>query len=121
MFVTHDIDEAIRLGDRMAVLNVGGVLEQYGPPADVLAEPANDFVVDFLGAERGLKRLSLVPVSSAELDAGPAARRATTPRGDARRLMADRSLRLGRAWSTTAACTAGSPKPTWTARPGSAT
>ena len=39
VFVTHDIDEAIRLGDRMAVLNVGGVLEQYGPPVDVLAEP----------------------------------------------------------------------------------
>ena len=44
VFVTHDIDEAIRLGDRMAVLNVGGVLEQYGPPADVLAAPTNDFV-----------------------------------------------------------------------------
>ena len=39
VFVTHDIDEAIRLGDRVAVLNVGGVLEQYGPPVDVLAEP----------------------------------------------------------------------------------
>ncbi len=71
MFVTHDIDEAIRLGDRMAVLNVGGVLEQYGPPADVLAAPASEFVVEFLGAERGLKRLSLIPVSEAKLDPGP--------------------------------------------------
>ena len=71
VFVTHDIDEAIRLGDRMAVLNVGGVLEQYGPPTDVLAAPASEFVVEFLGAERGLKRLSLIPVSEAKLDPGP--------------------------------------------------
>jgi osmoprotectant transport system ATP-binding protein len=71
VFVTHDIDEAIRLGDRMAVLNVGGVLEQYGPPVDVLASPANEFVLEFLGADRGLKRLALIPVSSAELQPGP--------------------------------------------------
>jgi len=71
LFVTHDIDEAIRLGDRMAVLNVGGVLEQYGPPTEVLAAPASEFVVEFLGAERGLKRLSLIPVSEAKLDPGP--------------------------------------------------
>jgi osmoprotectant transport system ATP-binding protein len=91
VFVTHDIDEAIRLGDRMAVLNVGGVLEQYGPPSDVLAAPANDFVVDFLGAERGLKRLSLVPVSAAELDGGPALS-SDDSIASARRMMADRSL-----------------------------
>jgi len=90
VFVTHDIDEAIRLGDRVAVLNVGGVLEQYGPPAEVLAEPANDFVVQFLGAERGLKRLSLIPVSSAALDPGPTLPpEATIP--EARRLMGERS------------------------------
>ena len=71
MFVTHDIDEAIRLGDRMAVLNVGGVLEQYGAPVDVLASPAGPFVLEFLGADRGLKRLSLIPVSAAELERGP--------------------------------------------------
>ena len=71
VFVTHDIDEAIRLGDRMAILNVGGVLEQWGPPVDVLAEPANPFVEEFLGAERGLKRLSLIDVRSTELDPGP--------------------------------------------------
>ena len=53
VFVTHDIDEAIRLADRMAVLNVGGVLEQYAPPVDVLAEPASPFVLEFLGADRG--------------------------------------------------------------------
>ena len=71
VFVTHDIDEAIRLADRMAVLNVGGVLEQYEPPVDLLAHPANDFVLEFLGADRGLKRLALIPVSAAELQAGP--------------------------------------------------
>jgi osmoprotectant transport system ATP-binding protein len=71
VFVTHDIDEAIRLADRMAVLNVGGVLEQYEPPVDLLAHPANDFVLEFLGADRGLKRLALIPVSAAELQPGP--------------------------------------------------
>ena len=71
VFVTHDLDEAMRLGDRMAVLNVGGVLEQYGAPVDVLAEPASPFVTEFLGADRGLKRLALIPVSAAELQPGP--------------------------------------------------
>jgi osmoprotectant transport system ATP-binding protein len=71
VFVTHDIDEAIRLADRMAVMNVGGVLEQYAPPVDVLANPADDFVLEFLGADRGLKRLALIPVSAAELQPGP--------------------------------------------------
>ncbi|HVL82658.1 MAG TPA: ABC transporter ATP-binding protein [Actinomycetota bacterium] len=71
VFVTHDIDEAIRLGDRVAVLNVGGVLEQYGSPDEVLAEPANGFVEAFLGSERGLKRLSLVRVGDLEPEPGP--------------------------------------------------
>ena len=71
VFVTHDLDEAMRLGDRMAVLNVGGVLEQYGAPVDVLAEPASPFVTEFLGADRGLKRLALIPVSAADLQPGP--------------------------------------------------
>src|SRR5690606_20010967 len=71
VFVTHDIDEAIRLGDRMAVLNVGGVVEQYGAPVDVLAQPANPFVEAFLGSERGLKRLSLIDVRDTKLDPGP--------------------------------------------------
>src|SRR5690606_33762048 len=48
VFVTHDIDEAILLGDRLAILDVGGVLAQYAPPAQILAAPANDFVADFL-------------------------------------------------------------------------
>ncbi len=70
VFVTHDIDEAILLGDRIAILNQGGVLEQSGTPEQILSRPANDFVDDFLGGERGLKRLSLRQVS----DLGPPAR-----------------------------------------------
>jgi osmoprotectant transport system ATP-binding protein len=71
VFVTHDIDEAIKLGDRIAILNVGGVLEQYATPAEILREPANDFVRSFLGAERALKQLSLQAVGDAELVRGP--------------------------------------------------
>ena len=62
VFVTHDIDEAIKLGDLVAVLQVGGVLAQFGPPAEILANPASDFVARFVGADRGLKRLSLTRV-----------------------------------------------------------
>ncbi len=71
VLVTHDIDEAIRLGDRVAILNVGGVLEQYAPPAEILRDPANGFVADFLGSDRGLKRLSLIPIDDIELEPGP--------------------------------------------------
>ncbi|MPZ74123.1 MAG: betaine/proline/choline family ABC transporter ATP-binding protein [Nitriliruptorales bacterium] len=71
VFVTHDIDEAIRMGDRIAIMSQGGHLEQMDTPAQLLAEPANDFVVDFLGAERGLKRLALIPVSEVKADPGP--------------------------------------------------
>jgi osmoprotectant transport system ATP-binding protein len=71
VFVTHDVDEAIKLSDRMAILNVGGVLEQFAPPETVLREPANDFVREFVGAERGLKRLALVKVGDIEVEPGP--------------------------------------------------
>jgi len=69
--VTHDIDEAIKLGDQIVILEVGGVLEQVGPPEEVLRAPANDFVAGFLGQERGLKRLGLLTVGDAELVEGP--------------------------------------------------
>ncbi|NUP37305.1 MAG: ABC transporter ATP-binding protein [Streptomyces sp.] len=59
VFVTHDIDEAVRLGDRIAIFRTGGHLVQCAPPAELLADPADDFVAGFLGAERGLKLLSL--------------------------------------------------------------
>ncbi|MFQ5944308.1 MAG: betaine/proline/choline family ABC transporter ATP-binding protein [Anaerolineales bacterium] len=60
MFVTHDIDEAIKMGTLLCILQVGGVLEQFDSPANILATPANDFVSDFVGADRGLKSLNLV-------------------------------------------------------------
>ena len=71
VFVTHDIDEAIKLADRIAILNVGGVLEQFAPPEEILREPANEFVKDFVGSERGLKRLALIKVSQIEVEEGP--------------------------------------------------
>jgi osmoprotectant transport system ATP-binding protein len=71
VLVTHDIDEAIKLADYIAILNVGGVLEQFGPPADLLREPANEFVLNFLGRERALKRMALLRVRDAELVTGP--------------------------------------------------
>jgi len=71
VLVTHDIDEAIRVGDRIGLLNVGGVLEQFGPPDDLLAHPANPFVEQFLGSERSLKRLALSRVSDLPAERGP--------------------------------------------------
>jgi osmoprotectant transport system ATP-binding protein len=68
VFVTHDIDEAIKMGDLVAVMQVGGVLAQFGPPAEILGNPASDFVARFVGADRGLKRLSLTKVSDLTLE-----------------------------------------------------
>jgi osmoprotectant transport system ATP-binding protein len=62
VFVTHDVDEAVRLGDRIAVLSEGAKLQQYATPAQLLAHPANDFVADFVGADRGIKRLAVTPI-----------------------------------------------------------
>ncbi len=62
IFVTHDINEAIKMGNKIAILQVGGILEQYGTPDEILAYPANRFVEDFVGADRTLKRLNLVRV-----------------------------------------------------------
>ncbi len=71
VLVTHDIDEAIRVGDRIALLNIGGVLEQFGPPDDLLAHPANSFVEQFLGSERSLMRLALSRVRDLTHERGP--------------------------------------------------
>ena len=68
IFVTHDIDEAIMMGDRIAILRPGGRLAQYDTPEALLAEPADDFVASFVGGDRGLKRLSLVRLDEVELD-----------------------------------------------------
>ncbi len=60
VFVTHDIDEAVRLGDKVAVMRVGGKLAQYGTPADVLRHPVDDFVASFVGRDRGYRGLSFL-------------------------------------------------------------
>jgi osmoprotectant transport system ATP-binding protein len=74
LFVTHDIDEAVKMGDLVAVLQDGGILAQFGPPEEILAAPASDFVARFVGADRGLKRLSLSRVGDLELLAPVTAR-----------------------------------------------
>lgn len=61
VFVTHDIDEALKLGDRVAVFGRGGVLQQFDPPQRLLSNPANDFVAGFVGADRGYRGLQFVP------------------------------------------------------------
>src|SRR5690242_12611071 len=60
VFVTHDIDEAIKLGDNVAVLQVGGKLAQFAPPAELLANPADDFVRGFVGQDRGYRALTFI-------------------------------------------------------------
>jgi osmoprotectant transport system ATP-binding protein len=68
MMVTHDIDEAVRIGDRVAVFATGGRLAQYDVPARVLGRPADDFVAEFVGASRGLRRLSVTPIDVDDLE-----------------------------------------------------
>ena len=68
VFVTHDIDEAIKMGDRIAILKEGGVLAQYDTPEEILTNPASDFVTDFVGRDRILKRLSLTRVWEMDLE-----------------------------------------------------
>jgi len=85
IFVTHDIDEAILMGDRIAILRPGGRLAQYDTPEAILAGPADDFVADFVGADRGLKRLSLtrldeLPLQPLDGARGPALAGSTTLR-----------------------------------------
>jgi osmoprotectant transport system ATP-binding protein len=67
VFVTHDIDEAIKMGDRIAILREGGRLAQFATPDELLAAPADDFVARFVGADRGLKRLTLSQLGDVEL------------------------------------------------------
>ncbi|MHC5905879.1 ABC transporter ATP-binding protein [Streptomyces sp. S6] len=67
VFVTHDIDEAVKLGTMVAVLRTGGKLAQFAPPAELLSSPADAFVEDFLGADRGIRRLSFFPSEGLEL------------------------------------------------------
>jgi osmoprotectant transport system ATP-binding protein len=73
LFVTHDIDEAIKMGDRVAVMKVGGHLAQFATPAELLMAPTDEFVEDFVGADRALKRLSLLRVADIDLWEAPLA------------------------------------------------
>ncbi len=68
IFVTHDVDEAITMGDRIAILREGGVLAQYDTPDAILAQPADEFVAQFIGEDRALRRLALRRVGDVELD-----------------------------------------------------
>ena len=74
LFVTHDIDEAIKMGDLVVVMEQGGHIAQAGAPADLLAQPASEYVARFVGADRGLKRLSLYRVADVPLAEVPVAR-----------------------------------------------
>ncbi|MFC8364958.1 ABC transporter ATP-binding protein [Streptomyces griseorubiginosus] len=71
VFVTHDIDEAVKIGTMVAVLRTGGKLAQYAPPAELLSNPADAFVEDFLGADRGIRRLSFFGSAGLRLLTGP--------------------------------------------------
>ncbi len=79
LFVTHDIDEATKLGDRVAVLRVGGKLAQVDAPERLLADPVDDFVADFLGRDRGYRALGFQPAPRLPLVAEPTVRIGTTP------------------------------------------
>jgi osmoprotectant transport system ATP-binding protein len=68
IFVTHDIDEAVTMGDRIAILAPGGVLAQYDTPDAILAHPADDFVAQFIGEDRALRRLALRRLGEVELE-----------------------------------------------------
>jgi osmoprotectant transport system ATP-binding protein len=71
VFVTHDIEEAVKMGDRIAILDVGGVLEQYATPAEILVRPASDMVRKFVGHDRALKRLRVTPIDAECLEHPP--------------------------------------------------
>lgn len=79
VFVTHDIDEAIKMGDRIAVMKKGGILAQYATPAELLMTPADKFVEDFVGADRALKRLALQRVRDIDLWQAPLVREGQAP------------------------------------------
>ena len=83
VFVTHDIDEALLLGNHVAVLRVGGILAQFASPAELLAHPADEFVADFLGRDRGIRALSFVRMPSLTPQTEPALSLGERPPADA--------------------------------------
>ena len=94
VFVTHDVDEAIKIGDRMAILREGGKLAQYDAPATILQQPADDFVAEFVGADRALKALALRTLADVPLrpphDGAPRLPSSTTLRDALALLIAER-------------------------------
>jgi osmoprotectant transport system ATP-binding protein len=88
IFVTHDIDEAIKMGHRIAIMQ-DGHLVQYATSDELLAAPANDFVASFVGADRGLKRLRVWRLSDLELDPVPADRNGSEPSINVRTTLRD--------------------------------
>ena len=87
VLVTHDLEEAVRLGDRIALLSEGGKLEQYATPGEVLGSPASPFVSDFVGADRNLRRLAVVPLKESDVE--------PIERGAAGAVVAERRVRVG--------------------------
>jgi osmoprotectant transport system ATP-binding protein len=94
VLVTHDIEEAVRLGDRVAVFEPGGRLAQFDTPARVLGSPADDFVAQFVGADRGLRRLAVTPISDGDLEMPPVVRT-----GDSFATAQDRMRAAGARWA----------------------
>jgi osmoprotectant transport system ATP-binding protein len=92
VFVTHDIEEAVKLGDRIAILNVGAVLEQYDTPSEVLGHPATPFVASFVGGDRAIKQLKVTTIDAAELDR-PDTVTPDAPLEKVRRMLADTGAR----------------------------
>jgi osmoprotectant transport system ATP-binding protein len=86
VLVTHDIDEALKLADRIALMNVGGVLEQFASPDELLRDPANEFVERFVGEDRVMKRLQLATVADLPFHQGPVVVASATP-AEAREVM----------------------------------
>ena len=96
IFVTHDFDEAVRLGDRIAVLSDRSKIEQFDTPARILTSPANDYVASFIGSGAALKRLALIPVTEARLGpAGAATGHMTVPATDTLREALDTLVLTG--------------------------
>ncbi|MGF1477883.1 MAG: betaine/proline/choline family ABC transporter ATP-binding protein [Cyanophyceae cyanobacterium] len=91
MFVTHDIDEALKMGTLICILQVGGVLQQLDTPKNILSNPANSFVADFVGSDRGLKKLTLVRVRE-EMDTNLVVGRTDEMAGELVSRMRDRDL-----------------------------
>jgi osmoprotectant transport system ATP-binding protein len=125
VFVTHDVDEAIKLGDRIAVMRVGGRLAQFASPPELLSRPVDEFVEDFLGLDRGIRRLSFFTAGSLPLRTDTvlpadatlsAARRAAADTGEPWLLLVDAARRpLG--WLATDGLAAGEPDESLAGRP----